>query len=185
VKQALIRTHHYQWSAWVEQGGKRTAVSDRGTVTLRRAPFKVVLRMNGQAGFRVAASEDARLLERGKDIVFRRDLFSGARVGAADAQSKFLNVSPLSMEGGKLHWSVRTTDWSYAEDARASTGTTYQPRNGAPEYVHEVEELIFDKGTIPLTRYEGPGIAVVMGALPPLGTGTDLFESVRFTIRFR
>ncbi|BDG01636.1 ankyrin repeat domain-containing protein [Anaeromyxobacter oryzae] len=66
------------------------------------------------------------------------------------------------------------------------------------EYVHAVEELIVigwpapgahagadARRTVRLSGYDGPGLAVLMGVMPPLGTATDLFQPLRFTLRFR
>jgi hypothetical protein len=55
---ALDKIGKFKWLGWVEQGKQRMALSDGATLTLKRAPFSIVMRMNPAAGFRVVASED-------------------------------------------------------------------------------------------------------------------------------
>jgi hypothetical protein len=155
-------------------------------VVLRRAPFQVRLRMSAQGGLRVVASADARLLEKGRDVLFRRELLGPGRVGAADAGSTFLALSPLAWDAkGELQPDVVTNEWGYADDPGRSTGTRRVQAGAAPEYERTVDQLLANGKAVPVAAYQGGPISILMGALPPLGAGADLFQPVRLTVAFR
>lgn len=185
VRQRLDASGAARWSAWLEQDGKRKAITAGATVTLRAAPFKVVMAHPPGLEFRVAASEDPSLLEKGKNLLFRRDLFHESKLGASNAESRYLGVTTLGMEGDKLDWRTGCNDWGDVSMAGPGNGTKVVKTKGRTEFVYEVVQLIgvAKNGPLPLVDYRGKGLAILMGARPNLGTSSDLYEPIGFTLK--
>ena len=185
VSKALSRGGAYRWSAWIEQGRGRWPVKDGETLELERMPFRLVMRTNEQAFFRVLASPDVHMLDRSHDPVLRRELLSDSRIGASDAHSKYLAIFELRTAGAVPRSSIVSNEWRYSADPDETRGTTRRLNQGVVEYVHEVEEFITAGETLPVGRYQGDGLAVLMGPIPPLGTGADFFRPARIRLVFR
>ena len=185
VSKALSRDGAYRWSAWIEQGGARWPVQDGATLVLGRLPFRLVVRTNERAFFRVLASPDATLLDRSRNPVLRRELLSDSRIGAANEHSKYLAIFEFEGEDAVRHSSIVSNEWRYSAEADEARGTTRRLNKGEVEYVHEVEEFITASRTLPIGRYQGDGLAVLMGPVPPLGAGADYFRPARIRLVFR
>jgi Ankyrin repeats (3 copies) len=185
VNQALEKTGKYQWTAWIEQNNKRTPVQDGSSISIRRAPFKLIMKMNPESSFRVLAFEDPAALEKTRDALLRRQMLMGTRIGASAADSKYLSVfSTLQMEGNEVHFSFTSNEWSYSTEPNQQMGTRRVVNRGQTEYEHDVHELILDGQEVPITKYTGKEISVVMGPIPPLGTGSDYFKPARIKLKF-
>jgi hypothetical protein len=183
VNEALRKTGQYEWSAWIDQSGKRTRITQDCTIALRKMPFKLITRMKEETPFLVIASEDMDLLKQMDDARFHRMALSGAFTGASDADSKYLGIASLAMaEGYFTHFS--NNDWGYYAEPRMRRGTVRVAGKGPVEYVHSVEELDTPDGHHWGKDFPGAALAMVMGVLPPIGSGTELYRPLKFTLKF-
>lgn len=185
-QQAVARTGKYGWDAWVEQDGTRTRIADRGTITLQRRPFRVVFTAGEGVPFRVSASDSPEFVAATGAVAVRMDALSPMKVAAIDPEDRYLVIWKL--EGGvKADGRVDagSTEWSVRPDPKDGNGTVRRPGKGGPEYVHEVASLVVGGETVPLEKYAGGPIHLLLGTLPPLGDGTDLFEPRRVTLELK
>jgi hypothetical protein len=186
MERALGAMKKYQWSAWIEQDGKRTLVQDGASIALRKRPFRLLMKMAPNAGFRVLASEDPMFLEQSKNFGLRQQLLNAFRVGASNDDSRYLSVfSKIRMDGDSLHFNITSNEWAYSEAPGQKNGTRRITGNDQAEYQHMVDELIVDGQVDSITKYKGKELAVVMGVLPPLGTPVDYFKPVRIRLKLQ
>lgn len=187
MERALARTGKFGWSAWIEQDKRRKPIVDGGSIDVKRAPFKIVMKLQTDgASFRLLASEKTELLELSKEVLIRRQMTNPFIVGAAASDSKFLGVNDARAKNGTLDFNVTSTELGYRKDPATSRGTQRQANGkGGTEDVYTVEEFITDSGTVPVAQFTGKEIAMVAGVLPGLGTSEDFFKPARFRLVFQ
>jgi hypothetical protein len=187
--QALRRRHNAEWSAWIEQGGRRQRITDGAAITLARAPFQVVLQMQPFAVLRLVASEDAGLPARFREPGFRRGLLSPLHVGAGDFETHDLFVTGLAMEGALPGAGVVTQSLNFSEDLSLAGGLKRIVSQGREALGFEVRNLDFPgdpRRSSAVGQYQGPGLNVAMGVQPPgLGRGADLYQPMVFHLAFK
>lgn len=186
VNAAVAQRKAHDWSAWIEQDGKRVPVKDGATIDLKRRPFKLVFRANPNDSFRVLATEDPMIFERSSEFSFRRSLLGGFHVGASSATSKYITLFNAKVEkDATALMTGSTNEWSHSDDPEQQNGTRrVQLKQGGVEYVHEIEEIITESTETLLTAYKGPGLVWVMGPLPDIGSGADYFRPARIRLSF-
>ncbi len=188
MEAALEKTRTVAWSAWIEQGGRRQPIQDGAVVTLKKAPFRIVMRKGPRHGFRIFTTEDTALAARMKEVPFRRTLLDFARIGAAGPDSTWLGVSDLTMKEGVLNYSATTQELAYSSDPERNRGVKRSVVKGKEEFTYEVTEFLFDDRDpkeVPIKAYAGPGLVMAAGLLPDLGRGADLYKPAVFRITFK
>jgi hypothetical protein len=153
----------YAWEGWIEQDGKRAPIEDK-PVVIKRAAFRVVVRMKPERMLYVSASDDARLLD---------EFARGDRTGALFSS---MNVSFESKEGDDLvvhqpqkpgaRWGGSQAWWKDDKDSRfSSVSDTPQGR----EHAREIRQLVMidasDKvnDPVPVSAYKGGSIFLMLG----------------------
>ena len=84
----------FAWKGWIEQDGQRVAI-DGKAISLRRAPFDVVVDMGDEATLLVAASAEQAITDEFAHGEGKSTLYSigGIAAEACDGSSSFLNVN--------------------------------------------------------------------------------------------
>lgn len=187
VDGALAKAGRYGWSAWIEQDKRRKPIVDGGSIDVKRAPFKIVMKLQTDGtSFRLLASEKTELLDLSKNVLIRRQMTNPFIVGAAAADSKFLGVQDARLKDGTLDFNLTSNELGYQQGADANRGTKRQANGkGGTEDVYTVEEFITDSGAVPVAKFAGKEVAMVAGVLPGLGTSEDFFKPARFRLVFQ
>ena len=186
MTQADERGGHYQWKAWIEQGGRRQPIVDGATITLQPLPFRIVMKTPDQTSFRILSSEDAGFLGETRSGVTRREMLSPARVGAAGPDSRFLGVGTFVTRKGVREFDGSSLELSWQSDPKAGNGTKrVSDKRGDHEDIHEIAEFIAPSGTFAARDYAHHTIHVLAGPMPWHGTASDLYRPARFDIVIR
>ncbi|MFZ6733566.1 ankyrin repeat domain-containing protein [Undibacterium sp. Ji42W] len=185
IDQALEKSGKYTWSAWIEQNGQRTKLTDNAVIKLKTTPFKIIMHINPEHSFRLICAEDKSLFEHAKDIHFRTDTLSPFKVGASADDSKYLSCGKIAQERGKWLFDGATKELSYAEKADEKTGTQRTKGTNGNEYSYNITEFINDRNPVPLAQYKGKELAMMIGTVPRSGMGADYFRPASFTIKFQ
>ena len=176
---AATKSPRYRWDAHIEQDGKRFALNDGATVTLRAAPFKLVLTLppTSEASVAVAASRSADLAAQVRRIEKRNGIFnmaaSSALAEAPDAGSYGLLVYATAPDESE---SARTDGlWGAHMNLSRAVGDQgrkdfHEKRDAKNEFVREFRSVtdVFDDArkpvSTPLTALKGLRLTLALGA---------------------
>jgi hypothetical protein len=177
------RTGRFKWQGWVEQGGKRIPLAS-GDIRLKREPFRMIFRVDGDVGVLVA-SADSDVLQKATregnlDTV-------AVRVGTIGAEAlkggDELFVNTLAGNADPLNIGVHQRWYWESEDVRRFTRRT--PVAGGYEYVREVRGVLLESASRTLKDYAGRAIHLVVAA--PISLAIDaqrLQDPAYVTLRF-
>ena len=175
----------YAWEGWIEQDGTRHALDK--PITLKRAPFRIVVRMRPERVLYVAAATDRRLFEEFRSPARDGALFFGGNVSFESNEGKdaFLVVyepgAPGERWGGSQAW------WASDAGTRFTTTTDTQ---GGPEHAREIRELtVFGAGDkrmdMPVAQYGGKALYLVLGTrIKMTATLDEVFDGKAVELRF-
>lgn len=187
INLALEKTGKYKWTAWIEQDGKRKKVTDKAVITLKKAPFNIVMQfdaVNAVNAFRLLASEDQALLMHAHHASFRAKAIHGDNVGAASDDNKALFLGMPVKEDGEWKFDGAAQELGYTTNADAKTGTQLVISKNGPEYVFHVNETLSDSKAQPVQQLKSKLLAMVLGLVPNIGAGADYYHPACFKLKF-
>jgi len=185
IDQALDKSGKYKWTAWIEQNGQKTRLTDQAVIKLKKAPFKIAMQINPEHLFRLVCSQDSSLFRHAQNIAFRTDTLSPFKVGASANDSKYLGCGSIVKENEQWIFDGATKELRYTDIADQKTGTQRIKAQNGFEYSYSVNELIIGESTIPLTQYEGKDLSMIIGTVPNSGMGADYYRPASFTLKFQ
>lgn len=164
----------YRWQGWIEQDGTRQALDGR-PVTLKRAPFRILVRMQPEATLYVAASVEPRMF----DVFKAREksnLRSNASIGfeANNGRDAYLIVYGAMKEaegwGGSQAW------WHHTS-AETRFSSVDEPPEGR-EYGRAIEVFKFaGEGStpedVPVAGFKGAALYLVLGTRVNMTVAAD------------
>jgi len=174
----------YVWQGWIEQEGKRTAMGDK-PIMLRKAPFRIIVRMDPERMLYVATSSEQRLFEEFRTQRGDGALFSTMNVSAEGEADKELVVhgpaKPGERWGGSQNWFKKEGHSRFAAVNATAEGM---------EFVREVTSLFLldaaeRNDPIPIASYTGDALYLVVGTRVRLTVLEDaVFASRNVELRF-
>jgi hypothetical protein len=153
----------YAWEGWIEQDGRRIAI-DGKPVTLKKAPFRIVVRMKPDRMLYVSASSSPQLFEEFRKAGPDSALLSSANISAEGKEPAELVVHEPQKPGER--WGGSHAWWKDDTDSRF-TSVTDTPQG--KEHAREIRSLIVidasDKinDEIPVAAYKGGSLYLVIG----------------------
>ena len=153
----------FDWKAWIEQDGKRTAV-DGKPILLRRQPFDIVVEMDASRSLLVATSTEHAVLDEFAHGEGRSPLYSYGSVAAetCDATSHFLSINTIDSQTPDLR-----VIQSWHDDDSCRQFNQNEPNGSARRYTRKVNQLYLgagkDKQRVDLSESTVDRIYMVMG----------------------
>ena len=170
----------YRWEGWVEQNGKRTSLAQK-EIHLKRAPFRIIVRLpEGQKLF-VASSEGdglQRILASGQtdNFIFHGPAAWGAEETDGSSQNLYVNRAGL----GKTDIGM-TQIWFWDSPAERR----FQERSASgDEYSRTISSLFYDEqggqaGELPLRKFKGHALYLIVDSPLVLSKVAQRFLSPR------
>lgn len=179
----------YAWQGWVQQDGRRIPI-DGTPVTLKRAPFSIIVRMKPDANLYVATSVDRVLFDE-----FARQSGDGALRSAAntsiegEAADWLAAYEPRGTPKPDHRWGVAQNWFKRADHSRfAAVHSTPQ----GLEHVRQVRQLILmnnddDKNVeVPVADFKGGALYMILGTRVRMTFLEDeVFDRKNLEIRFQ
>lgn len=153
----------FDWKAWIEQDGKRSAV-DGKPILLHRRPFDIVVEMDAGRSLLVATSTEHAVLDEFAHGEGRSQLYSFGSVAAetCDATSAFLSVNTADSKAPDLRI---IQSWYDSDSCREFN--QHEPNGSSRRYTRKVDQLYIgagkDKQKVELAESTVDRIYVVMG----------------------
>jgi hypothetical protein len=153
----------FDWKAWIEQDGRRTAV-DGKPILLHRQPFDIVVEMDASRSLLVATSTEHAVLDEFAHGEGRSPLYSYGSVAAAtcDATSHFLSINSIDSQAPDLR-----VIQSWYDDDSCRQFNQDEPNGSTRRYTRKVNQLYIgagkDKQRVELRESAVDRIYVVMG----------------------
>ncbi len=156
---------NHAWDGWIEQDGRRVAI-DGKPVTLKRAPFRIVVRARPGQMFYASASNDARLVEEIRkgdpDSAFFSTMTTSAENPTGDTSLVVHEPrKPGERWGGNHAW------WAKSESEKRFSSFKDTPQGR--EHVREVNSLIVIDAAdrindeAPVSAYKGASLFLALG----------------------
>lgn len=185
VRAKARESGQYAWEGWIEQDGRRHAL-DGKPIALKRAPFRIIVRMKPERMLYASASSDRRLFADFAKGERDSGLYSTMNIGAEGPEPNDLVVyepqKPGERWGGSHAW------WNEAKGSRFTKVTdTPQGREHAREIrslvVIDAAEKVNDP--VPVAAYKGASLYLVLGTRVRMTFMDDeVFGSRNVELRF-
>jgi hypothetical protein len=174
----------WAWQGWIEQDGRRMALEGK-PVTLKRTPFRILVRMKpDQAVYATAATERLvleQLLASGRDDAWRFNGNISFESKGADHLVVHVPGKSGSRWGGSQSWQ------------QGKGGTSFAAVEDSPQgrlHAREIRDLVMIDGDktedVPVAGYRGSAIYLVLGTRVKLkAMEDDVFQPQMVELRFQ
>lgn len=179
---AAEKSGRFKWQGWVEQDGRRQSIVS-GDLVLRRAPFRMVFRVDGEVGMLVASADTDVLQNATRAGNYDTIVMRHGAVGADSPDGDDLFVNQAAGNPNPLDNGVHQIWFWESESVRRYSSR--RPVSGGYEYVREVRGVLLDSVTKPLSAYPGRALHLVVAVPIALAFNVQRLESPAYvTLRF-
>jgi len=186
MRERAAKAGKHAWTGWIEQDGRRSAL-DGKPVVLKRAPFRIVVRMSPDQLMFASASDGARILEEFRKGDPESALFSTMNISAESDRDDALVVHAAADKGerwgGSQAWYRRDDkDTRFSEERQTPQGL---------ELARDVRRLVLIEGDkvldpVAIGEWKGASLYLVLGTrLHMTYMDDEVFGSRSVELRFR